>query len=251
MPTETTITEVTQSSTKLSNATTPKEVTTAEFTQSSTKLPNANSISELTEATTTVSDEDHSLSNIDWRDFLCTSTFEKSLPFFSNGLIARLRAWKKVLNNATTQCEKLTDSGTPIAKYLEIEFVDFRARYVDAKDDSDGEFLTLETFHPVLMRQQKDHDLVSVAYMSILELWPLLVLCFSCAALSGMIIWLLVCMVIHILSARKLNRKRVIRADKFFCIDCKNKCFQKDDMGSFKCQCFNEISNARFYSGEI
>lgn len=145
------------------------------------------------------------------------SAFKRNLPFFQKKLIDRLRTWKEVLINATNRCAKLNYSSSAIAAELETKFVVFRAHKVAGEDESDyGKFLTLETFHPVLMRQKKNHDLVSVAYMSILELWPLLVLCFSCAALSGMIIWLLVSIVIsHTLSNRDIYlsgrvRKRVM-----------------------------------------
>ena len=145
------------------------------------------------------------------------SAFKKNLPFFQEKMIDRLRTWKEVLINATNRCAKLNYISSAIAAELETKFVVFRAHNVAGEDESDyGKFLTLETFHPVLMRQKKNHDLVSVAYMSILELWPLLVLCFSCAALSGMIIWLLVSIVIsHTLSNRDIYlsgrvRKRVM-----------------------------------------
>ena len=145
------------------------------------------------------------------------SAFKKNLPFFQKELIDRLRTWKEVLINATNRCAKLNYSSSAIAAELETKFVVFRAHKVAGEDESYyGKFFALETFHPVLMRQKKNHDLVSVAYMSILELWPLLVLCFSCAALSGMIIWLLVSIVIsHTLSNRDIYlsgrvRKRVM-----------------------------------------
>ncbi|RMX47598.1 hypothetical protein pdam_00015117 [Pocillopora damicornis] len=166
------------------------------------------SISRPTEATTSVSSENAPSNNSVlkkegaqnftveeeelWSFEQDESAFKRNLPFFQEKMIDRLRTWKEVLINATNRCAKLNYISSAIAAELETKFVVFRAHNVAGEDESDyGKFLTLETFHPVLMRQKKNHDLVSVAYMSILELWPLLVLCFSCAALSGMIIWLL------------------------------------------------------------
>lgn len=123
------------------------------------------------------------------------SYYEDNLHFFPKELVARLRAWNKTLINATRQCEKPNVGGKAIGGNLEIKFAIFRPRNVDREGDFfNSEFLTFETFHPVLMRKRKGQDLVFVAYMSILELWPLLVLCFSCAALSGILVWLLVSM---------------------------------------------------------
>ena len=180
------------------------------------------SISRPTEATTSVSSENAPSNNSVlkkegaqnftveeeelWSFEQDESAFKKNLPFFQEKMIDRLRTWKEVLINATNRCAKRNYISSAIAAELETKFVVFRAHNVAGEDESDyGKFLTLETFHPVLMRQKKNHDLVSVAYMSILELWPLLVLCFSCAALSGMIIWLLVSIVIgHTLSNRDI-----------------------------------------------
>ena len=113
--------------------------------------------------------------------------FKKNLPFFSEDFITQLEIWKKILINASRRCMKLTFSGTDIEKNLGIDFPVFRAKV----DDEDA-FLSFDTIHPVLVRGKGGHFLFSIAYLSILELWPLLVLCFSCAALSGMIMWLLV-----------------------------------------------------------
>ena len=112
------------------------------------------------------------------------SLYKQNLPFFSKDFVSRLAIWRKILINVSRQCSKLK---LDIEKHLEIDFPVFRTE-VDREDA----FLTFDTVHPVLVRQKSKHDLVKVAYLSILELWPLLMLCFSCAALSGMIVWLLV-----------------------------------------------------------
>lgn len=112
------------------------------------------------------------------------SLYKQNLRFFSKSFVSRLAIWRKILINASRHCAKLK---LDIEKHLEIDFPVFQAD-VDRGDA----FLVFDTVHPVLVRQKNKHDLVKVAYLSILELWPLLILCFSCAALSGMIVWLLV-----------------------------------------------------------
>lgn len=115
------------------------------------------------------------------------SAYDENFPFFSDEFDARLRAWNETLLNVSRYCAKLNASGTKTI-ILRIWFPAF-----DTNVDRSEDFLTLETFHPVLVRQKSRHgDLATIAYLSILELWPLLVLCFSCAALAGMIIWVLV-----------------------------------------------------------
>ena len=109
------------------------------------------------------------------------SAYQENFPFFSAEFDSRLRAWNKTLINASRYC-KLNVSTTLI-----ISFPGFGTNV-----DRDEYFLTFETFHPVLVRQKNRHDLATIAYLSVLELWPLLVLCFSCAAFAGMIIWVLV-----------------------------------------------------------
>jgi len=113
------------------------------------------------------------------------SAYEENFPFFSDEFNARLRAWNETLLNVSRYCAKINASGTKTTM-LRISFPAF-----DTNVDRSEDFLTLETFRPVLVRQKSRHDLATIAYLSILELWPLLVLCFSCAALAGMIIWVL------------------------------------------------------------
>ena len=114
------------------------------------------------------------------------SAYQENFPFFSAELDSRLRAWNNnTLINASRYCTKLNDSGFSTA--LKIRFPGFGSNV-----DPESDFLTFGTFHPVLVQQKSRHDLATIAYLSILELWPLLVLCFSCAALAGMIIWVLV-----------------------------------------------------------
>ena len=123
-------------------------------------------------------------------DKLDNSSYEETSAFFSKSLVERFRAWNNTLENASKQCIKelieLHITGSITEESVEIKFPVFQG------EDIDLYFLTLETVHPVLVREKSGHDLVNVAYLSILELWPLLVLCFTCAALSGMILWLLV-----------------------------------------------------------
>lgn len=114
------------------------------------------------------------------------SAYEENFPFFTEEFDARLRAWNETLLNVSRYCAKINASGTTTT-ILRIRFPAF-----DTNVDRSEDFLTLETFRPVLVRQKSRHDLATIAYLSILELWPLLVLCFSCAALAGMIIWVLV-----------------------------------------------------------
>ncbi|KAJ7351046.1 hypothetical protein OS493_037109 [Desmophyllum pertusum] len=98
-----------------------------------------------------------------------------------------MRAWNRTLFNASRTCAK-RDTNGDIGKNLTIYFAAFEHEgMVDCEVDY---FLTFETLHPVLVRTKSGH-LVDIAGMTILELWPLLVLCFSCAALSGIIVWLL------------------------------------------------------------
>ena len=114
--------------------------------------------------------------------------FNQNLRFFPKHFHSRLATWKEILINASRHCTKLNFSGIEIKENLEIDFPVFRATEVDR----DGVFLSFDTIHPVLVRPKTGHDLFKIAVLSIAELWPLLVLCFSCAALAGMIVWLLV-----------------------------------------------------------
>ena len=118
------------------------------------------------------------------------SSYEQNFAFFTKNLVQRLRAWNNTLENASKQCinELIRITGSVTEESVEIKFPVFRTKDIDLEAD----FLTLEAVHPVLVREKSGHDLVNVAYLSILELWPLLVLCFTCAALSGMILWFLV-----------------------------------------------------------
>ena len=115
------------------------------------------------------------------------SAYQENFPFFSAEFDSRLKAWNKTLINVSRYCSKLNTSGFSTKTTLLIGFPDFFTNV-----GLEEVFLTFETFHPVLVRQKNRHDLATIAYLSILELWPLLVLCFSCAALAGMIIWALV-----------------------------------------------------------
>ena len=116
------------------------------------------------------------------------SAYQENFPFFSAEFNSRLRAWNKTLINANKYCSKSVNaSGFGTRTTLVIMFPDF-----DTSVDRDGDFLKFETFHPVLVRPKSGHDLASVGYLAIVKLCPLLVLCFSCAALPGMIIWVLV-----------------------------------------------------------
>ncbi|XP_078367059.1 uncharacterized protein LOC144651064 isoform X1 [Oculina patagonica] len=112
------------------------------------------------------------------------SSYQNNSAFFSEDFTERLGAWNKTLIHASRQCIELN---SVTKENLTINFPVFQAKSVDHK----GDFLSLEAVHPVLVRKRSSQDLVNVAYLAILELWPLLVLCFSCAALSGMILWLL------------------------------------------------------------
>lgn len=114
------------------------------------------------------------------------SAYQQNFPFFSAEFDSRLRVWNKTLINVSKYCSKLNTSGFSKKTTLLIGFPGF-----DTNIGGEEVFLTFETFHPVLVRQKNRHDLATIAYLSILELWPLLVLCFSCAALAGMIIWVL------------------------------------------------------------
>ena len=119
-----------------------------------------------------------------WNDF----SYQKNFQFSSEDLKAGMRAWNRTLFNASRTCSK-RDTNGDIGKNLTIYFAAFEHEgMVDCEVDY---FLTFETLHPVLVRTKSGH-LVDIAGMTILELWPLLVLCFSCAALSGIIVWLLV-----------------------------------------------------------
>jgi len=124
-------------------------------------------------------------------DKIDNSSYEENSAFFSKNLAQRLRAWKNTLENAAKQCIKdliKLNIGNITEESVEIKFPVFQGKEIDPNAD----FLTLEKVHPVLVSEKSGHDLVNVAYLSILELWPLLVLCFTCAALSGMILWFLV-----------------------------------------------------------
>lgn len=124
-------------------------------------------------------------------DKIDNSSYEENSAFFSKNLAQRLRAWKNTLENAAKQCVKdliKLNIGNITEESVEIKFPVFQGKDIDPNAD----FLTLEKVHPVLVSEKSGHDLVNVAYLSILELWPLLVLCFTCAALSGMILWFLV-----------------------------------------------------------
>ena len=112
------------------------------------------------------------------------SSYNQNVPFFSVDFKSRLREWNKTLINTSTYCAKFNTD----AINIEIIFPVFGTYEVDPEDD----FLTFESFYPVLVRKKSAHDLAEVVYLAVLELWPLLVLCFSCAALSGIVIWLLV-----------------------------------------------------------
>ena len=112
------------------------------------------------------------------------SAYQENFPFFSAEFNSRLRAWNKTLIKASKYCSKSVNASGFGTKIMFPEF--------DTSVDRDEDFLKFETFHPVLVRPKSGHDLASVGYLAIVELWPLLVLCFSCAALAGMIIWVLV-----------------------------------------------------------
>ena len=120
------------------------------------------------------------------------SSFEENSAFFSKNLVQRLRTWNDTLESDSKQCikelNKLNITGGVTEESVEIKFPVFQTKDIDL----DADFLSLDIIHPVLVRKKSDNDLVNVAYLSILELWPLLVLCFTCAALSGMILWFLV-----------------------------------------------------------
>ncbi|CAH3015563.1 unnamed protein product [Porites evermanni] len=108
---------------------------------------------------------------------------EHDIPFFSADFKNRLATWKKLLQNTSRHC---IEPNYTNQRPIEIDFPVF-----GVKEDVEDGFLPLETILPVLVRRRKKHDLVQIAYMAILELWPLLVLCFSCAALSGILVWIL------------------------------------------------------------
>lgn len=115
------------------------------------------------------------------------SAYQENFPFFSAEFDSRLRAWNNTLIDINRYCSKLNTSVFTTKTTVLTGFPAF-----DTNIDREEDFLTFEIFHPVLVRQKSRHDLATIAYLSILELWPLLVLCFSCAALAGMIIWVLV-----------------------------------------------------------
>lgn len=114
------------------------------------------------------------------------SSYEENSPFFSKELKNRLSEWNKTLINSSRYCANRSINGTGIENYIYFPVFDTK------EIDHEFHFLTFETFHPVLVSKKNRHDLATVAHLAIAELWPLLVLCFSCAALSGVIIWLLV-----------------------------------------------------------
>ena len=109
--------------------------------------------------------------------------------FFSKDFALRLELWIKNLSNVSKHCSKLEKS---VEKYIGVDFPVFKATL-----DRESEFLSFATINPVLIRDKSEKDLVKIAYLAILELWPLLLLCFSCAALSGMIVWVLVSKIIN------------------------------------------------------
>lgn len=116
------------------------------------------------------------------------SSYEENSAFFSKNLVQRLRTWNNTLESDSKQCIKELIKLNITEEIVEIKFPVFQTKDLDL----DAGFLILDIIHPVLVRKKSDNDLVNVAYLSILELWPLLVLCFTCAALSGMILWFLV-----------------------------------------------------------
>lgn len=109
---------------------------------------------------------------------------EHDIPFFSADFKNRLATWKKLLQNTSRHCIE--------PNYTNQRPIEIDCPVFGVKGDAEDGFLPLETILPVLVRRRKKHDLVQIAYMAILELWPLLVLCFSCAALSGILVWILV-----------------------------------------------------------
>lgn len=137
--------------------------------------------------TNTSSPQDlHDGSNTTARSPLITMAEKDDLlQGFSNDFLKRLETWKQNVINSSRDCTKNLSRDSENS--FEIKFPVLKAT-VDREDP----FLSFDTIHPALVREKSQHDLVKVAYLSILELWPLLLLCFSCAALSGMIVWLLV-----------------------------------------------------------
>lgn len=119
------------------------------------------------------------------------SSYEENSAFYSKDLVQRLKSWNNTLENAAKQCIKelikLNIIGSVTEESVEIKFPIFQTKDIDIEAKS----LSLDIINPVLVREKSGHDLVNVAYLSILELWPLLVLCFTCAALSGIILWFL------------------------------------------------------------
>lgn len=109
---------------------------------------------------------------------------EHDISFFSADFKNRLATWKKLLQNTSRHCIE--------PNYTNQRPIEIDCPVFGVKGDAEDGFLPLETILPVLVRRRKKHDLVQIAYMAILELWPLLVLCFSCAALSGILVWILV-----------------------------------------------------------
>lgn len=103
--------------------------------------------------------------------------------FFSKEFGSRLEKWAEKLSNASKHCSKLDKC---VRKYVQVDFPVFKATV-----DRENEFLSFASIHPALVRDTSKKDLVRIAYLAILELWPLLLLCFSCAALSGIIVWVL------------------------------------------------------------
>ena len=143
-------------------------------------------------SSTTVQPLATGLPNTDEPNKRLHSSYEENSAFFSKNLAQRLETWNNTLENASKQCikeliklniiERVTEGS------VEIKFPVFKTKDIDLE----ANFLSLDIIHPVLVREKSDRDLVNVAYLSILELWPLLVLCFTCAALSGVILWFLV-----------------------------------------------------------
>lgn len=147
---------------------------------------NSNDTASNNTANTSSTQDLHDGSNTTARSPLKTMAENNDLlRVFSNDFVKRLETWKQNVINSSRDCAK--SQGLDSENSFEIKFPVLKAT-VDREDP----FLPFETIHPALVREKSQHDLVKVAYLSILELWPLLLLCFSCAALSGMIVWLLV-----------------------------------------------------------
>ena len=112
---------------------------------------------------------------------------------FSKNFSQRLDKWYDTLQNASVRCgeRSIKENGVPLA--IDIEFPAFIPKDYEIPNKA---FLPFGGFYPVLVRKHGRKTLAYVASMAILELSPLLVLCLSCAALSGIILWALVSCVI-------------------------------------------------------